>query len=54
MYTVPENSLDIKKNMIFKNVQPIEKEDCIIRVYVIKAIDLQPQDANGKVHFAFF
>lgn len=54
MYTVPENSVDIKNNMIFKNVQPIEKEDCIIRVYVIKGIDLQPQDANGKVHFEFF
>jgi len=51
MYTVPENSVDIKDNLIFKNVQPIEKEHCIIRVYVIRGIDLQPKDANGKVSF---
>ena len=35
--------------MILKSVQPIKREECVLRVYVIKGIDLQPKDSNGKV-----
>ncbi|XP_048584840.1 myoferlin isoform X2 [Nematostella vectensis] len=30
-----------------RNLPPSEPVDCIIRVYVIRALDLQPQDSNG-------
>ncbi len=27
----------------------MDKEECIIRIYVVRGIDLQPKDSNGKV-----
>ena len=39
--------------MILKSVQPIKREECVLRVYVIKGIDLQPKDSNGKVISCF-
>jgi hypothetical protein len=49
IYPIAENAHNIKDNMIFKNVHPMHKEECIVRVYIIRGIDLQPKDSNGKV-----
>ena len=35
--------------MMLKNVQLMENEECLLRVYIVKGIDLQPKDSNGKV-----
>lgn len=52
IYPIPENSASTPtENMIFRNVQPMHKEECIVRVYVIRGIDLQSKDSNGKVFF---
>lgn len=32
---------------ILKNLPPSEPVECVVRVYIIKAIDLQPMDPNG-------
>ncbi len=51
IYPIAENAECSKDNMIFKNVQPMHKEECIVRVYIIRGIDLQSKDSNGKVIF---
>jgi hypothetical protein len=51
IYPLLENSESVVDNMIFKNIQPMHNEECIVRVYVIRGIDLQSKDSNGKVCF---
>ncbi|XP_048585076.1 myoferlin [Nematostella vectensis] len=34
---------------IYTALPPSEPTDCLVRVYVVKGVDLQPQDTNGKV-----
>ncbi|EDO27731.1 predicted protein, partial [Nematostella vectensis] len=33
---------------IYTALPPSEPTDCLVRVYVVKGVDLQPQDTNGK------
>ena len=49
IYPIPEDTLSVADNMIFKNIQPMHKEECILRVYIVRGIDLQSKDSNGKV-----
>jgi len=48
MYTVLENQLNVGENLIFRNVLPMNNEVCLLRVYLIRGIDLQGKDSNGK------
>lgn len=50
IYPIPEDCTNIKDNMIYKNVGSMHKEECIVRIYIIKGIDLQSKDPNGKVN----
>ena len=50
VYPIAENSrTSVVENMIFRNIQPMHKEECIVRVYVVLGVDLQAKDSNGKV-----
>ena len=49
VYPIAEDAANTNENLIFKNVMPMNKEECIIRVYVVKGVELQPKDSNGKV-----
>jgi hypothetical protein len=53
VYPVDENLSNFHDYLIFKNVQPMNKEECIVRVYIVRGIDLQPKDSNGKVTYLF-
>lgn len=48
MYPILENSYQVEKNLIYKNVQPMNREECLLRVYIVRGIDLQAKDSNGK------
>jgi len=48
MYTVQENQPSVEENLIFRNVLPMSNEECLLRVYIIRGIDLQAKDTNGK------
>lgn len=50
IYPIPEDTQSVTDNMIFKNIQPMHKEECILRVYIVRGIDLQSKDSNGKVN----
>lgn len=50
IYSVPEDCVNIRDNMIYKNVSSMNREECIVRIYIIKGIDLQSKDSNGKVN----
>ena len=54
MYSVLENSCNIADNLILKNVLPMGREECVLRVYVIRGVELQAKDSNGKVTFSTF
>lgn len=49
IYPIPEDAQNITDNMIFKNIQPMHKEECLLRVYIVRGVDLQSKDSNGKV-----
>ena len=49
VYRVLENTQTITNDLIFKNVQPIEREECLLYVYIIRGIDLTAKDSNGTV-----
>jgi hypothetical protein len=53
VYRVLENVQLTEKNFIFKNIQPMIKEECIVRIYIVRGVDLQGQDSNGKVKSIF-
>ena len=52
VYPVPDNFLN--NNMIYQNVQTLDKEECIVRVYIIRGLEMQPKDSNGKVFINLF
>ena len=49
VYRVLDNAQSLENSLIFKNVQRMEKEECLLRIYIIRGIDLQSKDSNGKV-----
>jgi hypothetical protein len=49
-----ENAANIPDNLLFKNVQPMIKEECVVRIYIVRGMDLQAQDSNGKVKENYF
>jgi hypothetical protein len=49
VYPVLDNGNDILKNMVYQNVETLSQEECIVRVYIIRGLDLKPKDSNGKV-----
>lgn len=47
VYPLPGNPNLPLPPRILRNLPPSEPVECLVRVYVIKAIDLQPMDPNG-------
>eukprot|EP00117_Sycon_ciliatum_P005571 scpid7068/ scgid9464/ Myoferlin; Fer-1-like protein 3 len=47
IYPLPEDDAE-QPSLVLQNIPPSGAQPCIIRVYVVKATDLQPQDPNGK------
>jgi hypothetical protein len=50
VYRVLENAQSIENSLIFKNILKMEREECLLRIYIIRGIDLQSKDSNGKVN----
>lgn len=48
----PDPNEPLPQKMFSSLPQP-GPEECIIRVYVVKATELQPADSNGKVSLIF-
>jgi hypothetical protein len=51
IYPIEESDIITPDKLLYKNVQTITREECVIRVYIVKGIELQPKDSNGKVKF---
>lgn len=53
IYNLPEDpNVDLPERM-FKEFHTLEIQDCLVRVYIIQAYDLQPKDTNGLVNKNF-
>ena len=48
VYPLSDNNNDEFPHRIMENFPWNSLEECLIRVYIIRGIDLQPQDSNGK------
>jgi dysferlin len=48
VYPLPEDPNEPLPHRIMENLPSSSLEECIVRVYIIRAIDLQPTDSNGK------
>ncbi|CAF0920234.1 unnamed protein product [Rotaria sordida] len=48
VYPLPENSNELLPHRIMEHFPSNNLEECLIRVYIIRAIDLQPKDSNRK------
>ena len=48
VYPLPEDPNDPSPHRIMENLPSSSLEECLIRVYIIRAVDLQPTDSNGK------
>ncbi|CAF1425575.1 unnamed protein product [Adineta ricciae] len=48
VYPLPEDPSEPLPPRIMENLPSSSLEECIVRVYIIRAIDLQPTDSNGK------
>ena len=48
VYQLPEDPNESLPNRIMENLPSSNLEECLVRVYIIRAIDLQPTDSNGK------
>ena len=53
VYRVLENAQGVENNLIFKNVIPMNREECLLRIYIIRGIDLPAKDSNGTVINSF-
>ncbi|MEQ2157949.1 hypothetical protein GOODEAATRI_007110 [Goodea atripinnis] len=49
IYPLPDDPSAPAPRRQFRKLPPNGIEDCLVRVYIIKAQGLQPKDANGKV-----
>ena len=50
IYPIEEEATINKDISLYKNIQAMIKEECVIRIYIVKGIELQPKDSNGKVN----
>ena len=48
VYPLPEDPSESLPHRIMENCPSNNLEECLIRVYIIRGIDLQPKDSNGK------
>ncbi|CAF0934963.1 unnamed protein product [Rotaria sordida] len=48
VYPLPEDPNEPLPHRTMENLPSNSLEECVIRVYIIRAIDLQPTDSNGK------
>jgi hypothetical protein len=53
IYPIEEEAIITPDKLFYRNLQNVNKEDCVIRVYIVKGIELQPKDSNGKVKLIF-
>ena len=43
-----ENPKDALPHRLMSNFPSNNVEECLVRIYIIRGIDLQPKDSNGK------
>uniref|UniRef100_UPI00358DE12B myoferlin-like isoform X1 n=1 Tax=Myxine glutinosa TaxID=7769 RepID=UPI00358DE12B len=48
IYPLPDDPTYPEPPLQFKHLPDVGLQDCIVRVYVIQGINLQPKDSNGK------
>lgn len=48
VYPLPENPDEDLPDRLMENFPSNNLEECLIRVYIVRGIDLQPKDSNGK------
>ena len=49
-----ENSKNCLKNdLLFKNIVPLNSQDLLLHIYIIRALDLSPRDSSGTVHMHY-
>ena len=53
IYPILDKSDNLQQNLFFNNIKQVIKEECLIRVYIVRGIDLQAKDSNGKVKFKY-
>jgi len=49
LYPLPDDRAAPLPPKIIQNLPPSGPVECVVRVYVIKALDLQPRDPGGAV-----
>ena len=49
VYPVDDSKLDIQKSLMYGNIETLTEKDFLVRVYVVRGLDLQPKDSNGRV-----
>ena len=49
LYPLPDDPAVPLPPKIMQNLPPSGPVECVVRVYVIRAFDLQPQDPGGSV-----
>lgn len=49
MYPLPDDPNVAAPPRQFRELPDSGPQECLVRVYVIRAIDLQPKDNNGRV-----
>lgn len=49
VYAVDDNKTDIKKSLIYGSLETVVEKEFLLRVYIVRGLDLQPKDSNGKV-----
>ena len=47
MYPLPEDPSETLPDRLMEDLPSNILEECLVRVYVIRGIDLQPKDSNG-------
>ena len=53
VYPLPDDPNIELPTRVLRNLPPSSPEECIVRVYLIKAVDLQPNDPSGLVSLVF-